>query len=89
MPNPTCNLFFFNEEDADGILTTVLKVKKAICDRQPVRGFTYVHGLIGVPYSTALEVIESVDEDFANHPNAAILVGGEIKDVFLCNEVKP
>lgn len=89
MSDPVCNLFFFTEEDANGILTTLLKVKKAICDRQPVRGFTYVHGLIGVPYSTALEVLESVDENFDNHPNAVILAGGEIKDVFLCSKVKP
>ena len=83
MSNPVCNLFFFTEENAGGILTTLLKVKKAICDREPVKGFTYVHGLIGVPYSTVLDVLNSVDESFVNHPNAVILVGGEIKDVFI------
>lgn len=84
-----CNLYFFTEECANGILTTVLKVKKAVCDGQPVEGFTYVHGLTDVPYDTALDVLNSVDESFGNHPNAVILMGGKIKDIFLHGKVKP
>lgn len=86
MTKDDCNLYFFHEEDSKDILTTMLRVKSAICDRNPVFGLTYVPGLLNVPYGVALDVVNSIDEDFAKHPNAVILQGDTLKDIFLSSE---
>lgn len=79
------NLYFFHEKEGKNILTTLLKVKSAICDRNPVFGLTYVPGLLNVPYEVALDAVNSIDKDFAEHPNAVILQGNTLKDIFLNN----
>lgn len=76
------NLYFFHEKEGKNILTTLLKVKSAICDRNPVFGLTYVPGLLNVPYEVALDAVNSIGKGFEKHPNAVILKGGNITDIF-------
>jgi hypothetical protein len=83
MTKDSCNLYFFHEEDSKDILTTLLKVKSTICDRNLVFGLTYVPGLLNVPYEVALDAVNSIDKDFEKHPNAVILKGGNITDIFV------